>query len=51
MGHINLLMDENECKIDPINRMKILIVVSPKRERDQTTTRPLVEDLTLTERE
>jgi len=28
MGHINLLMDENECKIDPINRMKILIVAS-----------------------
>jgi len=28
MGHINLLMDENECKIDPTNRMKILIVAS-----------------------
>jgi len=28
MGDINLLMDENECKIDPINRMKILIVAS-----------------------
>ncbi len=22
MGHINLLMDENKCKIDPANRMK-----------------------------
>jgi len=28
MGHINLLMDENECKIDPTNGMKILIVAS-----------------------
>jgi hypothetical protein len=27
MEHINLLMDENKCKIDPTNRMKILIVV------------------------
>jgi hypothetical protein len=26
MGHINLLMDENKCKVDPTNRMKILIV-------------------------
>ncbi len=23
MGHINLLMDENKCKIDPTNRMKL----------------------------
>jgi len=28
MGHINLLMDENECRINPTNRMKILIVAS-----------------------
>jgi hypothetical protein len=28
MGHINLLMDENKCKIDPTNRMKFLIVTS-----------------------
>jgi hypothetical protein len=28
MGHINLLMDENKCKIDPTNRMKVLIVAS-----------------------
>jgi hypothetical protein len=23
MGYINLLMDENKCKINPTNRMKI----------------------------
>jgi len=28
MGHINLLMDENKCKIDATNRMKILKVAS-----------------------
>jgi len=28
MGHINLLMDENKCKIDATNRMKFLIVAS-----------------------
>jgi len=28
MGHINLLMDENKCKINPTNRMKFLIVAS-----------------------
>jgi hypothetical protein len=28
MGHINLLMDENKCKIDVTNRMKFLIVAS-----------------------
>jgi hypothetical protein len=28
MGHINLLMDENECKIDPTNMMKFLIAAS-----------------------
>jgi len=28
MGHINLLMDENKCKINPTNMMKFLIVAS-----------------------
>jgi len=28
MGYINLLMDENKCKIEAINRMKFLIVAS-----------------------
>jgi len=28
MGHINLLMDENKCIINPTNRMKCLIVAS-----------------------
>jgi hypothetical protein len=28
MGHMNLLMDENKCKIDVTNRMKFLIVAS-----------------------
>jgi hypothetical protein len=28
MGHINILMDENKCQIDPTNKMKFLIVAS-----------------------
>jgi len=28
MGHINLLMDENKCKIDAIDRMKFLMLAS-----------------------
>jgi hypothetical protein len=28
MGYINLLMDENKCKIDPTNSMKFIIVAS-----------------------
>jgi hypothetical protein len=28
MGHINVLMDKNKCKINLANRMKILIVAS-----------------------
>jgi hypothetical protein len=28
MGHINLLMVENKCKIDPTNRMEFLIIAS-----------------------
>jgi hypothetical protein len=28
MGYINLLMDENKCKIEATNRMKFLIVAS-----------------------
>jgi len=27
-GHINVLMDENKCKIDATNKMKFLIVES-----------------------
>jgi len=28
MGHINLLMDENKCKIDVTHRRKFVIVAS-----------------------
>jgi hypothetical protein len=30
MGHINLLMDENKCKIDATNRMKFIVVKMTK---------------------
>jgi hypothetical protein len=28
MGHMNLLMDENKCKIDGISRMNFVVVAS-----------------------